>query len=80
MARPDFDSVFKAASEYIRRIPNGGPLRVVLSDENVDEESLKFAIDLAEDEHDSDGEWIARGLLQLPVDQRERLVHMLWSN
>lgn len=77
-ALPPLATIDTLIAEFYRMPDNGcgGKLHIVLDDTNLDDDSIKFCIDIAEQEQDVNATALGRLLLALPMRTRVSLAHV----
>jgi len=75
--KPSIPEVLPLARRYCSRRDGGGSLHIVLEDDNVDDASVRWCIDYAEERGDPEGRELARLLLLMSKTQRRKLARML---
>lgn len=77
--KPTIPDVIDRFRAYFAQPSNGawGSLHIVLDDNNVDDDSVRFCIENAQQKGDVDGEALARILLRMSKTQRLKLRRMI---
>lgn len=78
-SKPTIPEVLERFRAY-RALPgNGawGSLHIVLEDYNIDDDSVRFCIEVAAREHDTEGQFLASLLLRMSKTQRRRLACLI---
>lgn len=70
MNNPTIDSVLKKAREFYEYYPTGGNLHIVLDDGNIEEDHVRWCVDLANNEKDLAAADLGMDLLCLTANDR----------
>lgn len=70
MKKPNIPEVIEKFVLYLRKNSAWGSLHIVLDDENLDDKSVQFCIEWAEERSDHDGVELGKILLSMSKTQR----------
>lgn len=77
--KPSIPQVLSRFTDYLEKNLAWGSLHIVLSDNNVDDDSVRFCINYAEEKGDQEGKELAEILLTMSKTQRLRLPVKAWD-